>query len=189
MEPQKFKNFLKHSNDDESKFQTKKWCAINDQNNGQYGKRDQNDSTIKFSTKSAKPFLLDYADAYILVTGGENGTKVAFKNCHPFIRAITHLNDEHVAIAENLDLIRNMYNLIEYSDNYADSTASFYHYKRQEQNLNAAGAIEDLDPDDSFYFKYKANLFGDLEEVAAGENPNLNATHRLWKNVGLKCKF
>ena len=85
MEPQKLKNFLKHSNDDESKFQSKKWCAINDQNNGQYGKRDQNDSTIKFSTKSAKPFLLDYADAYILVTGGENGTKVAFKNCHPFL--------------------------------------------------------------------------------------------------------
>ena len=28
----------------------------------------------------------------------------------------------------------NMYNLIEYSDNYENSTASLYQFKRQEQN-------------------------------------------------------
>ena len=39
---------------------------------------------------------------------------------------LSHLNDEHLNICENLDLIMNMYNLIEYS------TASLYQFKIQE---------------------------------------------------------
>ena len=48
-------------------------------------------------------------------------TNVAFKNCAPFTRCLTHINDEHAETAENLDKIMLMSNLIEYSDNYADS--------------------------------------------------------------------
>ena len=65
---------------------------------------------IKFSTDVVKPFLVDYSDAYTLVpgdikvVGGDNNTKVAFKNCHPFTRAIIQLNDEHVETANLLDL-------------------------------------------------------------------------------------
>ena len=105
------------------KFQIKKWHIINYQNNGPYGRGDQNDSTIKFSIEVVKPFLCDYSDAYILVTGnitvsgGDDDMRVAFKNCHSFTRAVVHLNDELVDTAENLDLIVNMYNLIEYSNN------------------------------------------------------------------------
>ena len=44
-------------------------------------------------------------------------TNVAFKNCAPFTRCVTHINDEHVEAAENLDIIMPMYNLLEYSDN------------------------------------------------------------------------
>ena len=51
------------------KFATIKWYIINDQNNGQYGKGDENDSTIKFDMKVIKPNLCDYSDVYILVTG------------------------------------------------------------------------------------------------------------------------
>ena len=47
-------------------------------------------------------------------------TNVAFKNCAPFTRCVTHINDEHVETAENLDIIMPIYNLIEYSDNYED---------------------------------------------------------------------
>ena len=75
-----------------------------------------------------------------------------------------------------------MYNLIEYSENYSDSTASLYQFKRQEQNLDAAGDIDNLS-DDSSSFKYKSNLLGDSEPIAANENPNLIAAHRLWKNA------
>ena len=49
-------------------------------------------------------------------TGGDANTKVAFKNCAPFTKCITHINDEHVDNADNLDIIMSMYNLIEYSD-------------------------------------------------------------------------
>ena len=45
-------------------------------------------------------------------------TNVAFKNCAPFIRCVTHINEEHVETAENLDIIMPMYNLIEYSEVY-----------------------------------------------------------------------
>ena len=62
----------------------------------------------------------------IIVNGGDNNTRAAFKNCHPFIKTDIHLNDEHLNICENLDLIMNMYNLIEYS------TASLYQFKIQE---------------------------------------------------------
>ena len=47
-------------------------------------------------------------------------TNVAFKNFASFKRFVTHINDEHVETAENLDVIMPMYNLIEYSDNYVD---------------------------------------------------------------------
>ena len=83
-------------------------------------------------------------DAYILVTGditvvdGDENTKAAFKNCHSFVKSEILLNDEHVESADNLDLIMNMYNLIEYSDNYYDSTASLYQFKRQEPLPNNA---------------------------------------------------
>ena len=64
-------------------------------------------------------------------------TNVAFTRC------VTHINDEHVEAAENLDLIVPMYNLIEYSDNYADSSGSLWQFKRDEQNMTNARNLDD----------------------------------------------
>ena len=72
----------------------------------------------------------------ISATGGNANTKVAFKNFAPFTRCAIHINDEHVETAENLDIIMPMYNLLEYSDNYYDSSGSLYHFKRDDQNVN-----------------------------------------------------
>ena len=47
METQKIVNLLNDSNNESSKFVTRKWYIINDQNNGQYCERGENDSTIK----------------------------------------------------------------------------------------------------------------------------------------------
>ena len=58
-----------------------------------------------------------------------NATKLALKNCAPFTKCNLEINDEHVDTAENLDLVMPMYNLIEYSDNYQDSSATLYQYK------------------------------------------------------------
>ena len=57
----------------------------------------------------------------IKVTGIHADTNIEFKNYAPFTRCATHINDEHIETSDNLDIIMPMYNLIEYSDNYADS--------------------------------------------------------------------
>ena len=116
METQKNVNLSNDSNNESSKFATRKWYIINDQNNGQYGRGNENDSTIKFEIKVIKPNLCDFSDAYILmirdikVADVAANTNVAFKNCAPFTRCETHINDEHVETAENLDIIMPMYN-------------------------------------------------------------------------------
>ena len=140
---------------------------------------------VKIDTDVVKPFLCDYADAYILVTGditvfgGNDDTKVAFKSWHPFIKGKIHLNDTHVDESDHLDLIMHMYNLIEYSDNHSDSTASLYPFKRQEPLANNA----DITVAGSSSFKYKSNLLGNSEAIAANINPNIPQAHRLWKNA------
>ena len=87
-------------------------------------------------------------------------TNVAFNNCAPFRRCVTHINDEHVETAENLDIIMPMYNLIEYSDNYADSSGSLYQFKRDKSPMNDAGNPNNVALDNSASFKYKASLLG-----------------------------
>ena len=69
METQKIVNLLNNSDNESSKFATRKWYIINDQNNGQYGRGNENDSTIKFEEKVIKPYLCDYSDVYVLNTG------------------------------------------------------------------------------------------------------------------------
>ena len=99
METQKIVYLLNDSNNESSKFATRKWYIINDQNNRQYGRGNENNSTIKFETKVIKPNLCDYSDAYILVTGDIKvsdvaaGNNVAFKNCAQFTRCVTHINE------------------------------------------------------------------------------------------------
>ena len=200
MESQKITNLLEHRDDDDLKFQIKKWYIINDQYNDQYVKGDENDSTIKFSTEIVKSFLVDYADACILVTGNfkvvddNKNTRAAFKNCHQFVRTIIQLNDEHVDTAENLDLTINLYNLIEYSDNYADTTGSLYHYKRPEQP-KTGDTINNLSiaEGDNFStcFKYQSDLIkkqGNIPDVVEENRyPDVSNAHRLWKMLKLLC--
>ena len=52
-----------------------------------------------------------------------------------------------------------LYNLIEYSDNYQDSSATLYQYKRGEPP--EANAINDLTTNTLSSFKYKVELLGD----------------------------
>ena len=58
-----------------------------------------------------------------------------------------------------------MYNLIEYSDNYQDSSATLYQYKRDE--LPEDNAVADLTVDNSDSFKYKIKLLGNINQLAA----------------------
>ena len=168
MENQKIINLLDKIDTDSKHFTTKKWYVINDENNTNYGVNKDtganNPDTIKYDTRVLKPNLCDYAEAYILVdgtirgTGGDNNTRLALKNCALFTKCNLEINDEHIDTGENLDIVMPMYNLIEYSDNYEDSSATLYQYKRDEPP--EANAIDNLTVDNSNSFKYKVSLLG-----------------------------
>ena len=66
--------------------------------------------------------------------GGDANTRVAFKSCAPFTKCTIHINDEHVDGADNLDSIMRMYNLIESSVNYSDTSGSLQQFKKVELN-------------------------------------------------------
>ena len=97
-------------------------------------------------------------DGTVRAAAGNANTRLALKNCAPFTKCNLEINDEHVDTAENLDIVMPMYNLIEYSDNYQDSSATLYQYKRDEPP--EANAILDLTADISSSFKYKIKLLG-----------------------------
>ena len=114
-----------------------------------------------------KSSLCDYNDAYILVKGkiaitgegdgaaarqaDERNKGVAFKNCAPFTNCISEINNTQVDSAKDIDIVMPMYNLIEYSDNYAKASGSLWQYYSDERNDNLA---------DSESFKSKIKITG-----------------------------
>ena len=98
METQKIVNLLNDSKNENSKFATKKWYVIDSESKGNYSDKNE----IKFLTSSLESNLCDYSDAYILVTGnitvtgGDENTKVAFKNCAPFRECRTEINETFI---------------------------------------------------------------------------------------------
>ena len=91
MDTQKIVNLLNNTDNENSKFATKKWYVIDSESKGNYSHENE----IKFLKSSLESSLCDYSDAYILVTGnitvtgGNANTKVAFKNCVPFRKCRT----------------------------------------------------------------------------------------------------
>ena len=168
MENQKIINLLDKIDTDSKHFGTKKWYIISDENNTNYGVNKDtgayNPDTIKYDTRVLKPNLCDHAEAYILIDGtiraaaANANSRLALKNCAPFTKCNLEINDEHVDTAENLNITVPMYNLIEYSDNYQDSSATLYQYKRDEPPED--DAVADLTADNSSSFKYKVSLLG-----------------------------
>ena len=111
-----------------------------------------------------KSSLCDYSDAYILVKrtitiagAGDNAAArqtderdkgVVFKNCAPFTNCISEINNTQVDNAKDIDIVMPMYNLMEYSGNYAKTSGSLWQYYRDEPNNNLANS-------ESFKFKVK----------------------------------
>ena len=178
MENQKVINLLDKIDTDSKHFATKKWYIINDENNTNYGANKDtgadNPDTIKYDTGVLKPNLCGYAEAYILIDGtirasaANANTRLALKNCAPFTKCNLEINDEHVDTAENLDITMPMYNLIEYSDNYQDSSGTLYQYEQPEDN-----AIADLTVSNLSSFKYKVSLLGDPVHAGGAAKRNV----------------
>ena len=171
METQKIVNLWNSSENDYSKFSTKKWYVRDSESKGSYSHHDP----TKFLTKSIESSLCNYSDAYILVTGnitvtrtiaaaGNNlvqrnqplaaATQIAFKNCEPLKDCRTKISDTFVDYADFINIAMPMSNLIEYSDNCSDSSGSLWGFERDEIANNANMTNDDNVPS----FKNKANF-------------------------------
>ena len=158
METQKIVNLLNNSDNENSKFTTKKQYIINSEAKGNYSA----DEEIKFLTRSIESSLCDYSDAYILVTGnitvagGDDNTKVAFENCAPFEKCRREINRTFVDDAQHINIEMPMYNLIEYSDNYFDTSGSLWQFKRDEIEVDIDLTVNAQHiPNNLSSFKYK----------------------------------
>ena len=114
MEYQKIVNLLENTLNQPSKFRTRNWVEINDESRGTYTSND-----IKFKTTMLRSNLCDYADAYILVKGtititgagadaaarraDEIEKGVTFKNCAPFVKCISRINNTDIDTAQDID--------------------------------------------------------------------------------------
>ena len=102
MKTQKIINLLNDTDNENSKFATKKWNVIDSESKSNCSPNNK----INFLTSSLESSLCGFSDAYILVTGnitvtgGNNNTKVAFKNCAPFRKCRTEINETFVDDAQ-----------------------------------------------------------------------------------------
>ena len=151
---------LESTTDNLSKCRTRNWVEISDESRGNYANSD-----IRFKTTMLRSNLCDYADSYILIKGtititgagddaaarqaDERNEGVKFKNCAPFTKCISRINNTGIDNAHDTDIVMSMYNLIEYSnndpnDNLTDSE-SFKSKVKITGNTPAAGNTKDVE--------------------------------------------
>ena len=64
---------------------------------------------------------------------------MAFKYDAPFISCISKVNNILIDNAEDLEVVMPMYNLLQYSKNYSNTTGNFWNYYKDEVNSSAGG--------------------------------------------------
>ena len=112
--------------DNLSKFRTRSWVEKNNESRGNYANSD-----IRFITSMLRSNLCDYADSYILVKGtitftgagddaaarraDERNKGVTFKNCPPFTKCVSRINNADIDNVQDIGILMPMYNLLEYS--------------------------------------------------------------------------
>ena len=81
----------------------------------------------------------------------ERDKGVTFKNCTPFTKCISRINNSDIDHAHDIDIVMPMYNLIEYSDNYSQTSGSLFQYFEDIPKDNLARPES---------FKYKVKITG-----------------------------
>ena len=108
----------------------KNWMEVNDLSSGQYCVNKNR----RFTTSILRSDFCDYSDASIVVKGTitvegdkdakKRNKKLTIKNNAPFRSCISKIDNTFIDIAEDLDIVIPMYNLLEYSDNYSMASGS-----------------------------------------------------------------
>ena len=119
-----------------------------------------------------KSSLCNYSDAYILVKGtvtvnstaaagadaNNTNKKVIFKNCAPFISAISEINNTQIDKCKDIDVIMSLYNLLEYSPAYEKTSDLLWQYCKDisaVDNNNAIVNFTENNLTNSFNFKVR----------------------------------
>ena len=122
---------------------------------------------IKFKTMMLRSSLCDHSDVYILLKGtrtiagaaadevaqrpNKGNKQVSFKDCVPFTNCISKIYDTQKDNAKNLDVVMPIYNLIDYSENYAKTSKRLWQYHKDDRNDNITNSKS---------FKLKARITG-----------------------------
>ena len=159
-----------------SKFVTRQYVKVNSLSNTY-----NENKSIRFKTPMLRSDLCDYLDAYILVNGtitvmanaGANNIrdkkdrKLILKNNAPFVSCITRINNELIEDANDLDIVKPMYNLLEYSKNYRKTIGSLYNYYRDELTNDNNNNFANRNVVNSNAVKYKNKIIGNTYDKAA----------------------
>ena len=159
-----------------SKFRTRNWVEINDESRETYTSID-----VKFKTTMLRSNLCDYADSYVVVKGtititgagdddaakrlDERNKGLIFKNCAPFTKCISRINNADIDNAQDIDIVISIYNLMEYSNNYSKTSGSLWKYYKDDPNDN-------ISQSESFKSKIKITR----KTPAAGNTKNVEIT-------------
>ena len=149
-----------------SKFVTRKWNIVNVQSNTSYAIRHE----IIYSTEVLKSNPCNFNDDYILVRGDITilgryaAIQVTVKNCGTFTKCNPKPDGTTTDDVEDLDLLKLMYNLLEYSSDYFDKTDSSWFYLKDEA-INFNARIGNTDVFKSF--KYKTKLLTNADADGA----------------------
>ena len=102
-----------------------------------------------------------------------------FKNCAPFTDCISKISNAQEDSTKGIDKVMEMYNLIEYSNNYSKISGHLWQYCKDTPAINNIGDIVDfngVNATDSFNFKTKIT----------GQNNNEGKTNNVEIMVSLK---
>ena len=134
---------LLNASNQPSRFRTRNWVELTDESRG-----TSND--IRFKATMLRSNLCYYADACILVKGNititaagnddaekrldERNKGVIFKNCSPFTKCISRINNTDIYNAQDINIVIPMYNLVEYCDNCSKTSGSLWQYYKDNPN-------------------------------------------------------
>ena len=101
-----------------------------------------------------KSSLCYYSDPYIAAKGtvtvpntrtsaarNNRNKELLFKNCVPFTNCISEIKNTQIDNVKEINVVMNMYNLIEYRENYLQISGSLWLYYRDQPGLNNNSTI------------------------------------------------
>ena len=144
MEYQKIANLFDNASHQPSKFRTRNRVETNDESKGTYTSNDTKFEMTMLRSNLCGSYILVKETITITGAGDDDAAKrldqrnkgVIFKNCGPFTKCISIINNTDIDNAQDIDIVMLMYKLIEYSGNYSKTSGCLWQYYKDDPNDN-----------------------------------------------------